>query len=395
MSGLIAHPVALRVFYACHLAANGIAVPFFPVFVRDLGFSGKAMAGVISAAPLMHLGAPLLWGWMADRTRRPDAVLRVALLGAALFYVPMIFVRSLGGVVAAHLGHQLFAVAIAGLADSLSMARVRAGDDYGRIRFWGSLSFVVSCWVFGQILAARGQTADPLIPTLVPVFLGCAFVSSLFVRGRGTGPRPSAHDAKMLLRDRRFLFLLAMASLHWACTAPYHGFFAVLVRDRGLPTTVISNGFITAVVAEMVAFYFFSRIRARASLPLLLLWVTGASGLRWLGVVFVRDPVLLVALQALHGLTFGMFWGTCIAWLFACVPENLRATGQTLFTATTFGLGFLVGTLASGVIYDLAGSIAPAYAGAAAVNLVQAALVATLGRKLSPDVYRESESAVA
>jgi hypothetical protein len=69
------------------------------------------------------------------------------------------------------------------------------------------------------------------------------------------------------------------------------------------------------------------------------------------------------------------------------VPPALRATGQTLFTAATYGFGNLIGMLGSGALYDASGGAEAAFAAAAALELVPFALTVTLGRKLDPGAH--------
>ncbi len=379
-------PLALRAYYFCYLAAVGVAVPFFPPYLRGLGFSGQDIGWVLAVSPLMHMLGPVLWGWLTDRTQRPDVILRVALAGAAFTYLPLAWASGFVAVMAIQLSHQLFNIALPGLSDTLSLSRVKAaGDDYGRIRFWGSMGFVVSCLAAGQIFARRARGADPWLPFLVAGALTLALLLAFRVHGKGTHARPKLADAKLLIKDRRLLFILITGGVHWGCAAPYHGFFGVHVQDRGLGHQIISYAFALSVLSEMLTFFYFRHIRRRARLSTLLIIVTALSAVRWAITATVHNPVLLVVVQCLHGLTFGVFWASSLAWLSGCVPDNLRATGQTLFTGSVFGLGSLLGAVITGHVYEATGSAAPAFLGAAALNLLQAGTIALWGRKLSPE----------
>src|SRR5205814_1762338 len=169
--------VVLRLFYACYFAGVGASVPFFPPYLRSLGLSGRQISLLLAVAPLLHLGVPIAWGWIADRTRRPDLVLRLVCLTACLLMVPLVFVRSMPAMLLLYAGHQAFAVPIVGLTDAIALERVRHGADYGRIRVWGSLAFALSSLVLGWALDARGRSdGDPLVPTFIAGALALAFL---------------------------------------------------------------------------------------------------------------------------------------------------------------------------------------------------------------------------
>jgi PPP family 3-phenylpropionic acid transporter len=340
---------------------------------------------MLAVAPMLHLCVPLGWGWVADRSRRPDLVLRLVCLTACLLMVPLVFVRSMPAMLFLYAGHQAFAVPIIGLTDAIALERVRQGADYGRIRVWGSFAFALSSLVVGRLLDWRGRSdGDALVPAFIAGTLGIAFLVSLTLRGQGARERPHASEIRTLLRDRRFLFLLIVAPLHWACTAPYHGFLGILFRDRHLPQSLLGTAFLISVGAEMATLYFFARLRNRFTLAPILVVTFAVSSIRWALVGTVSDPRLLVALQAAHALTFGAFWGSALSWVGECVPPRLRATGQTLFTGVLYGFGNGLGMLGSGALYDAFHGAEPGFLIAAGLELLPLALVATWGRRLDP-----------
>src|SRR4051812_36027079 len=166
----------LKLFYVVYFTAVGISIPFFAPYLRALGLSGLEMGAMMSVAPVLHLGEPLLWGWAADRTRRADALLTLACAGAAVFLAPLVRLRSVPSLLLIYGLHQLFAVAILGLADSLAVGRARRlGEEYGRTRVFGSLSFTAACIGTGVILQARGGgDGDPLVPISIAAVLALA-----------------------------------------------------------------------------------------------------------------------------------------------------------------------------------------------------------------------------
>jgi MFS transporter, PPP family, 3-phenylpropionic acid transporter len=374
----------LRFVYVAYFVAIGVVLPFFPPYLRSLGLSGAQVSLVMSMGAVGYVLASLLWGWVADRTRRPVLVLRLACSCAALCLAPLIFVRTMPAILYLYGAHQLFAVAILGLVDSLAVERARQlGEDYARLRLWGSVSFIISCWSAGQALLWRGhREGDPLVPLLMTAGFVLAVLASFTVSGAAARePRPQAREVRVLLGDDRFVFLLAVAALHWAGNATYNGFFSILVHDRGLPPSVSSYAFVVGVAGEMAAFYAFRGLARRWSLLSLLAISFAGSALRWLVVAASASAGILIAVQALHTLTFGVFWAAGVAWLGACVPPALRTTGQTLYNAATFGLGNLIGMLGAGLVYDATGGAGPAFATAAGADVVALLLVVALAAR--------------
>jgi PPP family 3-phenylpropionic acid transporter len=366
----------LKLFYVCYFVVIGVSTPFFGAYLRRLGLSGQAVSATLAMAPLLQLGIPLVWGWLADRSRRPILVLRVLCLGAGVASLPIVFARTMPALLLLYVGQQLFAGSIAAIADSIAVEKARVeGRDYTRTRLWGSLGFIVTSLATGAVLDWRAvQGGDVVVPVLITLGFGLSFLASLGLTGRASRETPHLRDVAQLLRDRRFRLLLLVAGLHWLGLVPYHGFFGILMQDRGLSAATTSQAFTVGACAEVVLFVYYARLRARFELASLFGLSFAVTALRWLIVAHARSAFLIVSAQALHALTFGVFWATGVAWVGECVPPKLRATGQVLFS-TTLGLGAIVGLLSAGALYDVTGGADTSFLLASILELVPLALV--------------------
>ena len=344
----------MKLLYIGYFGAFGISIPFFPTYLCGLGLTGAQVAMLLGVAPLFHLGVPLFWGWVADRTRRPDLLLRLACAGAAL----ALLLVAPGAHPARAAGRlrrpPVLRRPVLGLMDSLALDRARAtGSDYTRLRLWGSASFLLVCWLAGLLFTARGAPGgDPLVPLLMAAGYALAAIAALRVRGepgrqpphaaRGGGPAaqpalPVHPAAGARCTGRRWRPTTASWA-SWPCTA-------------GFAPSTISHAFVVSVIAEIAAFFYFPALRRRFPLTVLLAVAAAATSLRWLLVVLTDSAPALIALQALHALSFGVFWGSAMAWVGESVPPQLRATGQALFTTAVFGLGNLLGYSAAGLLF--------------------------------------------
>jgi len=329
---------------------------FLPAYLRGLGLSGREISMVFAVTPLLALVVPLAWAYQADRTHRHDRILRIVVGGAWLGFSPMLFAHSFTVVFVGWALYASFAVAVGGLADAFAVARVRAGAVYGRLRLWGSVGYVFAAVLLGAVLSARAHPADRLVPIAQWLALGTGFAAALRLRGPGeatTRPRPS--DVMALLRDSRLRLLLAIAALHWICLAPYNVYFGVFLEDIGLGPLALGLAYSTGVVMEVIVLMTFHRLQTRFRLPTLLVATFAVSAARWLAIALSRAPGTLIALQALHGMTFGMFWSAAIALIAEIVPPSLRATGQALLVMS-LNLGGALGNAVTGGIYDAHGA---------------------------------------
>ena len=365
----------IEVFYFFLFQVAAIGMAFMPAHLRALGLTGTQISTALAVSPLLALSVPLGWAWLADRTQRHDRVLQLISFGAFLGFTPLAWAHgraasSFALILLGYLGYATFYVGMGGMADALAVARVRAGAIYGRIRLWGSIGFIIAAVTVGALLGPYLlRLRGPLVPCAMWAALAAAFVASLSLGGTGEPTiRPRVADIRALLAEPGLRLLLLAGALHWACMSPYNVFFGVFLRDLGLEPLWWGVAYAIGVTAEMLVLLTFHRMHARFSLDALLAAAFIASALRWVGNAVLRAPAALIALQALHGMTFGMFWSAAIALVAATVPAKLRATGQALLVMA-INLGGAVGNLAVGRLYDSAGP-ATLFAMAAAGELL-------------------------
>jgi MFS transporter, PPP family, 3-phenylpropionic acid transporter len=372
----------LRLFYFLYYGAVGANLPYFAAYLRGLGFSGEQIGTVQMIGPVLAVPVALGWGTLADRLGAPGRALAVACAGSAAFALFLPLARTPLALAAVVLGQSLGERAVVPLADAatLEWARRSGGPAYTRIRLFGSLGFVVVAQALGLLLAARGdRPADAAVPlVIVTCVAGYAFAAQrLPLPAPATAARPHPREALALLRDPRLVTLLLACGLHWAACAPFHLLFGVLVRDLALPASVTGLAMATGVGAEVLALLAYPGLARRFGTRALFAVAFGGTALRWALVAMARGAPALIGLQALHALTFGLFWGASMQALTALVPPRLRATGQALYSAVVFGVGNAVGYLLAGAGYDRLGGVGPLFAWAAAVEVIP--LLVTLG----------------
>ena len=59
----------IEAFYFFYFQSVAINMAFMPAHLRGLGLSGSEISTVFSVSPLLSLGVPLAWAWLADEPR--------------------------------------------------------------------------------------------------------------------------------------------------------------------------------------------------------------------------------------------------------------------------------------------------------------------------------------
>lgn len=363
----------LRLFYFLYYAGVGVSLPYFSLYLQGLGLSGKEIGAVQMVQPLFAAPMGLVWAASADRLRAANRALTLSSIFVAAAYALLPLAHSAWTVAAVLMAVGLGGPAIVPLVDAISVewTRGQPGQSYARTRLFGSLGYVCLAQGLGLALAARGdRPADVLVPlALASTAAGYALVSLGLPAAPISGAPPRLREMVALLKRPALALLIAMSALHWMDCAPYHVFFGPFVREHGLPASYVGLASALGVATEVAVLWlspqFEERFRARTLFALSF----AATVLRWFLLGRSESAFAIVGLQALHGLTFGLFWATAIRALRDLVPPELRATGQALFSAIVFQVGSAVGNPLAGEAFDRAHRVGPLYTGAALIEL--------------------------
>jgi MFS transporter, PPP family, 3-phenylpropionic acid transporter len=334
-----------------------VQLPFWPVWLAGHGLDPQQIAGVFAAAIWAKVVATPAIGTLADRIGHRRAVMTGLAGIACLAYAALWPVRGLWPLLALNLLAGVAQSALLPLGDAVTLAAVRErGLDYGRIRVWGSLSFVLASIGGGAALAAMPAPEGPdnrvlmlvLIASLLLVGACLAIPSDQADRRRGTARWQAI---RQLLSEGRFWLLVVSASALQASHQVYYGFGTLYWRGLGLSDTVIGVLWAEGVVAEVVLFWYGAPIVARLG-PLGLLALGGVGGIvRWSMMGLVPGLPAAAVLQLLHALTFGASHLGAMYMLARSVPPEAAASAQSLYAALSAGLGSGLVMLAAGALY--------------------------------------------
>jgi PPP family 3-phenylpropionic acid transporter len=366
--------IRLAFFYAAVFAMIGIHIPFWPVWLAAKGL-GPAEIGVIIAA---SLGTKVIFNPLiahaADRRgqRRPIMVMLAALsfVAFALFgWTDGFWQILLVSIV-------FFAVwsPLMPLGESLAMLSGQGGArqggrkelDYGRVRLWGSLSFIAGAVGAGTLLAAHPpEIIYWILLTTLALVAAVTLALPATLAPATSGGRFAAIE---VLRDSRFRLFLAATALIQASHSVYYGFGTLNWQAQGYSETVIGWLWAEGVIAEIILFAFGARLVGGMG-PAKLIALGGLAGaVRWSVTGLTPGLGILVVMQALHAFTFAATHLGAIYFISRRVPPALSASAQGLYSAMVMGLALGLAMLLSGKLFALYG--AGAYQAMAAMAIL-------------------------
>jgi PPP family 3-phenylpropionic acid transporter len=348
----------MSLLFAAICVIIGTNLPYLPVWLDWAGLGPREIA-VITAVPLfVRVGVTPAIAFAADRSGDHRRFLIGLSWVALAALVVLAQVRGFWAIFALMLIFSLAWTTIMPLAETVAMSGVRAaGLDYGRMRLWGSLSFIAASFVGGWVVARLGA-GSAIWLVVAGAGLTAAAAHGLArpaAPGRDAGaaqaPRLELAGALRLVRSPLFVTFLVAAGAVQASHAVLYTFGTLHWRALGLSTEWCGALWSIGVVAEIALFAASRAVVTRLGALGLLTVAAAASIGRWLAMGIDPPLALLLALQLLHGLTYGAAHLGAFHFVAQAAPERHTGAAQAVYAASTGGIAMGTVMLSTGPLY--------------------------------------------
>ena len=373
----------LASFYFAYFLMLGGTAPFFSLYLNKLGFSGVQIGILLALMPLARVVAPPAWAWLADHqgSRRP--LVRMTTAAAAVSCAGFLFAKSFAGLFVVILLLNVFWCAALPLVEATTMAHLKGRlGDYGRIRVWGSVSFMLSVIALGQILDRTGILWLPVM--LLTLFTVNAMAAWILPVDHTPAHHEQHVPIREILRRPEVLALFAACFLMAAAHGPYNTFYSIHLVEHGYSKSAVGWMWAMSVLAEIFVFLLMPSLLRRFSIPTIISFSLGCAVVRFLIIGWLAQSTLLMALaQVMHAATFGAHHAAALAAIHHFFRGRTQSRGQALYTSFGFGAGGVLGGLASGWLWQHTNP-AVTFTCASGVALIALLVVASRLRGVSP-----------
>ena len=338
-------------FYFFYFAFVGAMAPFWGLYLKSLEFSAFQIGILMSLLQVMRIFAPNIWGHMADRSGRRVAIVQLAAIGSLVCYVGVFFGTSFWWLFAVMAGLSFFWSASLPLVEAMTLSHLgERMSNYGYIRLWGSIGFIVVVIGLGYWFDYRPVT------DLLWAVLGFIVGIVLFARFM-----PEAEVAKHehdhapimdIVRRPEVWTLLVGCFLMAAAHGPYYTFYSIYLVDHGYSKSAVGWLWAIGVIAEIAVFLWLPRF-GQVNFERLLLLTFAVATLRFLMIAWgVGSPAVVVAAQLLHAFTFGAYHAAAVTLIHRYFRGRHQARGQALYNSFAFGAGGTLGGLYAGWAWE-------------------------------------------
>jgi len=367
----------------------GAWLPLLWPFLENVrGMDGGQIGDIFAVGAIGAIVAPFIAGQIADRYFSTEKFLAIShLLGAALVW-QLATIDSYSGFLAFSLLYSIIYSPTLSLTNSIAFHHLPDRDrDFGKVRVWGTVGWIVVGIGIGQWLAAShspaGLTGDALDMARYRGMADAFRLSAILGAAMGlfcltlphTPPTKGAQknatfEALGEVKRSRTLLVLFLLAVPVSCIHQFYfvhtaGFLGEFQSDAAEAIDRVfgvgGGGLMTiGQMSEIVVLALIPVVAKKVSRKALLGAGLVAYGLRM--AIFsqaetlpeaIRTPAVMFGI-ALHGLCFGCFVFVAFMVVDEETSGDVRASAQSLFNLVIVGIGIIVGSKIAGSVADWA-----------------------------------------
>ncbi|PHH46313.1 3-phenylpropionate MFS transporter [Pluralibacter gergoviae] len=343
----------LALSYFTYFFSYGIFLPFWSVWLAGVGLTPESI-GILLGVGLVarFLGSLLIAPRVTDPSRL-ISVLRVLALLSLLFVLAFWLDTRFASLMIVMIGFNLFFSPLVPLTDALANTwQKQITMDYGRVRLWGSVAFVIGSALVGKLVSLYDYQAILALLSLsiASMLLGMLITPSVMPQGEARQQASAGWRAWRALAQENWRFLACVCLLQGAHAA-YYGFSAIYWQEAGYSASAVGYLWSLGVVAEVIIFAVSKKVFSRFSARDLLLLSCRCGVVRW-GIMgwTTALPWLLVA-QVLHCGTFTVCHLAAMRYIAARRGSEVIRL-QAVYSAVAMGGSIAIMTVFAGFLYQ-------------------------------------------
>ena len=341
-------------FFFLYFAYVGLVSPFASLFFLDRGFSVIEIAVLMSMLQITRIVGPFSWGWLSDYLSNRISIIRFCACLAAVVFLSIFFLQSYAAFFVWMFVLHTILSSLMPLGESATVHALFKDNSfdnrYGRLRLWGSIGFIAMVLFAGELFQREGIELYPIVGAVILTFL--AFVTFRLYEPKMERRKMVKGELLVVLfnPDVRW-FLLSGFFMIFAHAALYV-FYSLYLADLGYDKFQIGLFWALGVAAEVIFFYYQSKVLSRLDAEVVLQIAFGIGVFRFILIAFFPVTWVLIAAQLMHAGTFGAHHSAATKLLQRWFTGPLQARGQALMATVSYGLGGTLGGLVAGWLWD-------------------------------------------
>ncbi|WP_424406376.1 3-phenylpropionate MFS transporter [Pasteurella sp. PK-2025] len=342
-----------------YFCAYGVFVPFFPAWLKSQAYGEELIGFVIASSYVFRFIGGIFFSSLVKKATQLIHALRYLAWSAFAILLAMSFMVENFWLLFIAIG--LFSMLNAGgtpISDTLATVwQQQIQLDYGKARLIGSFAFLVGVVVFGYVIDVIGE--QNILWILAAIL---AFYAMVQMATPVPMPKEQQHAEetkirfKDLLKNSTTLRLIIAISLIQGSHATYYAYSVLYWNSLGISVQTVSLLWGLSIVAEILLFFFSTKLFHRWTVSSLFYLSALAAVIRWSALSELNDLWSLTLIQTLHSFTYALNHYAIIRY-FTTQPLHHIAKLQGLYNGISGCAAVALLTALSGWLYPISPSM--------------------------------------
>ncbi|KAG7394360.1 hypothetical protein PHYBOEH_005266 [Phytophthora boehmeriae] len=348
--------VPLKLLYVIHYFAFSMQT-YLPIYFDTTAHFSKAQIGVLLSIPcICAIISPPIWGAIADGLHHQKLIHTLCLVSAAFLFFSIQFVTSFPIMCAMVFIANFQTQPTFSLLDHAAMAWLeRAGGDYGKQRLYGAAGYGAGGY-FASVVASSLGIAwcfnMVLFLSSISLFLLVTYVPNFQHEAEHHEKGELVKSLKAILNQHDVLLLFMVVILAGVMGGLIDNFlFLYLFNMSGNNPHIVGVVIAIETVSELPFFFHANKIFERFGTAKCIAISLIAYGIRMITYAYVQHPWLVLPIETLHGLTYGLLLAAFTNYVYQAAPKGAEGTMIGVLAAVQRGMGGGLSTLVGGWIY--------------------------------------------
>lgn len=347
-------PVGIFLIYMLFFGGNAIYSTYLNLYMASIGFSQSQIGITVSVSTFFVLLAQMFWGFASDRAKLKNTIIHFLFISSAVIILLFYISKAYWFVFAIIALFASFYTGVSPLMDSVVLEISRDKTwNYGQIRTGGTIGYCITVLFIGLVI--NGKYASIFLMSSSAMLI-CFFLSLHMPHVQGYGMSRKKTPFRVLFKNKQLMALFAFYLAFSMGLSFFYSFYSIYFVSIGGTSSLVGVMMFFCAITEIPCLVLADRVVKRFGVEKVLIVSGIVTSIRWLLLFVLRDPVLIIVANLLHGPGYIGFSYCIVTYIGEHVPEDLRATSQSF--------NVLVGNVFSRMVFGYIGGLASEMLGA-------------------------------
>lgn len=325
--------------------------PFITLYFTTKGLSYSQIGIALAINSLVGVVVQPIWGYITDKYLDKRTSLLMSIILSCISVLLFSLVKSWIMILAALTIFMTFLSPIGSLADSYCYDLISKDKSiqYGKVRLMGSAGYAAIALIIGIVIKITNINST-FYAYCILALIGFFILITIQFKGKSTAYKINPNDLLVLIKNKKFfIFILTVFFINISMGANIN-YITILIQKTGGDVSNLGLLWFVVAISELPAFFFGNRLLKKVGDINLYVICFALYVVRYFLDSICHSYTSVILIQMMQGITFPLYLIAALNFINRIVPEKMRTSGITLYSALGCGLGSFVGNIGGGFI---------------------------------------------